>query len=270
MTVVNTTTGEVAGPSYGEVRESIETTKSHLERAAEQVVWQIENRAWLVLGYASWDEMREAEYKGAAVIVPRADRPELVMRLRAGGLSQQQVASTIGVSQGTVATDEANINSDIDLPATRTDTRGHQRPTTYKTTSTKPPATKGQGDIRQELVEDAAPMVGAAESQDGRSPGETPVRADVVDDDTAACPAATASEIAEASEAVQDARYLENFAAAIAKATEYRTFDAERIGRLAGDDDIRTLELAAKYSADFLERVKRARTGLRVITGGRA
>lgn len=52
--------------------------------AAEEVVWQIENKAWEALGYPDWEAMRQAEYRGAAVIVPRADRPELVARLRPG------------------------------------------------------------------------------------------------------------------------------------------------------------------------------------------
>lgn len=272
MTALDRATGEIVdAPSYGEVRESIETTRTHLERAAEQVVWQIENRTWLVLGYSSWDEMREAEYKGAAVIVPRADRPELVTRLRAGGLSQQQVATTIGVSQGTVAKDEAIIDSDNDRPATRTDSLGRERPTSYKSTSVAPPETKGQGDVRHETAEVPAPSVGAGQPEGGAGRSDAAVGGGVAaDPSTNSRPPATASEMAEASPSVQDARYLENFAAAVAKAAEYRTFDAERIGRIAGDDDIRSLELAAKYSAEFLERAKRARSGLRVITGGRA
>jgi len=58
----------------------------------------------------SQDEMREAEYGGAAVIVPRADRPELVARLRREGLSQQQIGDTLGVSQQTISNDAGTTN----------------------------------------------------------------------------------------------------------------------------------------------------------------
>lgn len=45
----------------GEVRRSILAAQTHLERAAEEIVWQIENQAWEQIGYGSWDEMRKAE-----------------------------------------------------------------------------------------------------------------------------------------------------------------------------------------------------------------
>lgn len=118
--------------AYGDVKQSIETAKAHLEKAAEQVVWQIENRVWTVLGYDSWNEMREAEYGGAAFMVPKAERPELVARMRAQGLTQQDIADTAGVGVGTVNRDLAAS----DFPSGKsaapvTNSRGQQRPATY-------------------------------------------------------------------------------------------------------------------------------------------
>jgi phage N-6-adenine-methyltransferase len=112
------------------VRESIAITITHLEKAAEQVVWQIRNKVWTEIGYASWDEMREAEYRGAAVIVPREDRPELVAKLRREGLSQQQIGDTLGVSQKQVSRDISHM-SNTDAPEVRTDSLGRERPTSY-------------------------------------------------------------------------------------------------------------------------------------------
>lgn len=121
------------------VRESVATARTHLEQAAHEVAWQIENRAWETLGYASWDDMREGEYGGAAVMVPRQDRPELVARLRRTGLSQQQIGDTLGVAQRTVSGD---LNSNpANQPATITNSRGQERPTTY--TRRKPDDEKG-------------------------------------------------------------------------------------------------------------------------------
>lgn len=136
----------------GEVRRSIVTAQTHLERAAEEIVWQIESRAWEQIGYGSWDEMREAEYGGAAVIVPRADRPQLVARLRGEGLSRQSIGDTLGVRQSTVSEDLLNNDSDIEQPLTIVNTRGQQRPTTY---APRPPANVDGRAKRRPLPEQA-------------------------------------------------------------------------------------------------------------------
>lgn len=132
MSVVNYETGEIVGrPTYGEVKESIESAKASLEAAAEQIVWQIEHRAWEVLGYGDWNEMREAEYGGAAFMVPRAERPELVARMRRSGLTQQEIADTAGVSRPTIVNDLASMSKpDIEAPPI-TNARGQQRPASY-------------------------------------------------------------------------------------------------------------------------------------------
>jgi hypothetical protein len=124
--------------TYSEVRESIAVARSHGEKFFEQIVWQVENHVWTILGYESWDALREAEYADLGVVAPRADRPELVSRLRRQGLSQQQIGDTLGVSQRTVGSD-LNRNSAIEQPLTSTNARGQERPTTY---APRPPATK--------------------------------------------------------------------------------------------------------------------------------
>ncbi len=114
----------------GDVRASIKRAKRSLEKAAEEIVWQVEMEAWKTLGYTSWSVMREAEYGGAAFMVPARQRPELVARMRATGLTQQDIADTAGVSRTTVVAD-LNADSDIEPPATITNSRGQQRPATY-------------------------------------------------------------------------------------------------------------------------------------------
>ena len=89
-----------------DVRESIRRAAWSLERAAKEIVWQVEREAWRTLGYSSWNEMREAEYGGAAVMVPREMRPSLVTQLRSAGLTQQETADTLGVTDRTVKRDE--------------------------------------------------------------------------------------------------------------------------------------------------------------------
>lgn len=136
MTVVNTETGEITGPTYGEIKDSVEKAKASLEAAAEQIVWQIENQAWVVLGYSGWNEMREAEYGGAAFMVPRAERPELQARMRKQGLTLKEIADTSGVGIETVRRDLSDFSDENSetcppAPAAITNTRGQQRPTSY-------------------------------------------------------------------------------------------------------------------------------------------
>lgn len=109
------------------VRGSIKRARRNLEAAAEEIVWQIEMEAWRTLGYPSWTAMREAEYGGAAFMVPSKNRPELVARIKAvevgrtarGGakhLTNQEIADTVGVSETQIRYDlnpsYKNVTSD--------------------------------------------------------------------------------------------------------------------------------------------------------------
>ena len=114
----------------GDARASIKRAKRSLEKAAEEIVWQIEMEAWRTLGYRSWSAMREAEYGGAAFMVPARQRPELVARMRATGLTQQEVADTAGVDRRSVIRDLNVTNAHSDA-LTITNSRGQQRPATY-------------------------------------------------------------------------------------------------------------------------------------------
>lgn len=129
MTLVNHETGQIV-VSYGEVRASVEKARASGQTFFEQIVWQIENQTWAVLGYADWDEMRDTEYGDIGVVVPRADRPEIVSRLRRTGMTQQDIAETVGVDPATVSRDLANASSDA-APLTIVNSRGQERPTSY-------------------------------------------------------------------------------------------------------------------------------------------
>lgn len=104
-----------------DVRASVRRAKKSLEAAAAEIVWQIEMEAWRTLGYSSWTAMREAEYGGAAFMVPSKSRPEIVQRIKEievgrtarGGpkyLTDQEIADTAGVSRSQVQ-DDLNGNN---------------------------------------------------------------------------------------------------------------------------------------------------------------
>ncbi len=146
MTVI-TQTGEIASTESDiplriitpdDVRASIKRAKRSLEKAAEEIVWQVEMEAWRTLGYRSWSAMREAEYGGAAFMVPARQRPELVARMRTTGLTQQEIADTAGVSNQTVSQDlKSDSGNEDHQPVTITNSRGQQRPATYTPTKEK-------------------------------------------------------------------------------------------------------------------------------------
>ncbi len=100
----------------GDVRASIKRAKRSLEKAAEEIVWQVEMEAWKTLGYTSWSAMREAEYGGAAFMVPSKSRPEIVTRIEAAGLSKREVARTAGVDEGTVRNDLRRSGAENSAP----------------------------------------------------------------------------------------------------------------------------------------------------------
>lgn len=105
MTLVNQATGEVAEViTLDDVDASIDRVRHHAESIWDEWAWQVENRTWEIGDrWRSWDEMRRKVYGGMAnVTAPRAERPELVSRFRAAGLTQKETAATLGIGKATV------------------------------------------------------------------------------------------------------------------------------------------------------------------------
>lgn len=74
------------------------------------IVWrQIERaylgRAWIALGYESWDDYCESEFDGARLRLPREERTMVVGSLRDAGMSIRAIAAATGVDAKTVQSD---------------------------------------------------------------------------------------------------------------------------------------------------------------------
>ncbi|OCH81770.1 winged helix-turn-helix domain-containing protein [Gordonia sp. UCD-TK1] len=159
-----------------DVRASIGRARRSLEKAAEEIVWQIEMEAWRTLGYSSWTAMREAEYGGAAFMVPSKSRPEIVARIRAAGLTQKEIAETAGVSRPTVASDLASMpNPDIEAAGVITNSRGQSRPATY--TRSEP---ESEPDTSDDEVIDAEIVDNPQDIQDATDTTTDPATAEPV------------------------------------------------------------------------------------------
>lgn len=70
-----------------------------------KLVRAYQGRAWLALGYATWDEYIAGEFKAAPLALPREQRPAAVQSLRGWGLSTRAIAPAVGVDRDTVAED---------------------------------------------------------------------------------------------------------------------------------------------------------------------
>lgn len=73
--------------------------------------------------------------------------------------------------------------------------------------------------------------------------------------------------LADADRRVQDSGYMRQFYKAMSM--DWSLFDAARIAHLADDRDMRTIEIFASSATEFYEKVRRARSGLRLIQGGK-
>lgn len=72
-----------------------------------QIVKAYQGRAWVVLGYPSWDEYCDAEFDGARLRLPREERTMVVASLSDAGLSTRAIGAAIGVHKDTVRNDLA-------------------------------------------------------------------------------------------------------------------------------------------------------------------
>lgn len=113
----------------GDVVESYDTLRGLIVEAYE-------TRAWLALGYESWDAYVDAEIETDRLRLDRGERQRFVISLRSAGMSTRAIAPAVGASQKTVDRDirAASESDDSDEPmATVTSLDGRRRPATKPT-----------------------------------------------------------------------------------------------------------------------------------------
>ena len=83
----------------------------------ERNVKAFQGRAWVALGYESWDSYCDAEFDGGRLQLPREQRREVVASLAEAGMSTRAIAAATGMSHMTAARDlagVANLTPDVD------------------------------------------------------------------------------------------------------------------------------------------------------------
>lgn len=121
------------------VTEDIRLSVADLEL---KIVTAYFGRAWAVMGYDSWDDYVQGEFKQAPLALPREDRKASVASLRSQGLSLRAIASATGVDPATVHRDLAPVANAT--PDSITGIDGREYPATRPTTDFVP--TEGNND----------------------------------------------------------------------------------------------------------------------------
>jgi len=215
--------------SAEDARDKVELVKALVADAWEEVIALYRGRAWIALGYESWDALCDGEFEGARIRLPREDRREIVGSLREAGLSTRAIGSALGIDHSTVVRD---------LPAT-----GADAPVAQVTgLNGKTYAPTGGGMRRLSL---------------------TPKQEEELRDS-----ALVLDEFINSDRDVQVARYRQEFARALAKADDLLTFPAEEVAERCDSELIESVQRLHRQIGDYLDRLNRARSGLRVIEGG--
>lgn len=84
-------------------------------------------RVWIALGYSSWTEYCDRELGSNNLHVPREVRQEVVLSMRARGMSTRSIGSALGVSRETVRKDVATSGDNKLSPVTGTDGKTYPR-----------------------------------------------------------------------------------------------------------------------------------------------
>ena len=91
--------------SADDARELTERIQHGLRGIHHLVIRAYQGRAWIAMGYASWDAYCDGELAGARPALPRDERRELVGELRDAGMSTRAIGAAVGVSPSTVHSD---------------------------------------------------------------------------------------------------------------------------------------------------------------------
>lgn len=157
------------------IRETAVTVHDARERLREWVARAYLGRAWVALGYASWDALCDAELGDDRMRLPRSERQELVASLREQGMSTRAIGSALGVSHMTVERDAAASSSVTDVPVERVvSLDGRQRPAVQPPRTPSAPTTESPTPVEEvvdaEVVEDEPVRVASVDRAAPRRP----------------------------------------------------------------------------------------------------
>lgn len=99
---IGTVTGSVLdGFDRDAARRRADRIRTAAEELWDTIAVAYQQRDWLALGYASWDEYCQQEFGSLRIRIPREERAEIVASLRDSGLSLRAIEAATGLSTAT-------------------------------------------------------------------------------------------------------------------------------------------------------------------------
>jgi hypothetical protein len=169
-------------------------------------------------------------------------------------LSDREHGRRTGVDHKTSAAVRQSMETTGEIPQlhSRRGADGHERPATQPprpTPISKVTHTTTDKTVEETVIDTSTGEVLTGDEWKQQNPG--PSVAEYLDDDDA-----------------KDRAYMRAFLAALSKASEITTFDPERVGPLLTELELPSVQSLGPRVTSFINRAERARSGLRVITGG--
>jgi transposase len=124
-----------------DARESVSRVRSQQAATEKELVRQVEGKAWRALGYESWAAMLDGEYGGPVVALPTDERREVACRLFREGLTDVEIAATLGVSPATIDRDVRHMRN---IGETRIDSLGRNMPRRRRKAEEEPITTQAK------------------------------------------------------------------------------------------------------------------------------
>ncbi len=110
--------------------EAAQELTAQIRACVEQVWVLIEQaftaRAWVALGYPSWDAYCASEFDRSRLRIPREERAEVVASMREIGMSTRAIAAATGLSVGTAHAVASGVQNRTPAPVTGLDKKTYQ------------------------------------------------------------------------------------------------------------------------------------------------
>lgn len=167
MTVVNVHTGEVVDPGSDDLtaeqaRALTDRIRQTLTVSHDLITAAYKGRAWVALGYETWDGYCQGEFSEARMIrLDREQRREIVAEMRQAGMTNRAIGSAIGISDRQVGTDVEVLRHGgrFTEPAMVTRSDGTPYPTEPRRKDPLPAGTPTPAQKRRPLIDVATDAV---------------------------------------------------------------------------------------------------------------
>jgi hypothetical protein len=121
---VDPATVEVQYLNEDEARQLTEEIRTVGDQHWELIKRAYQGRAWLALGYETWDDYVEAQFSSNHYRVPREEQQSVVLSLRQAGMSLRAIADVAGVGKDTVRREIERAAGANETPAPPAKVRG--------------------------------------------------------------------------------------------------------------------------------------------------